>query len=123
MPVVLIPIFVIVAIVVLVAIAFGVRTWGKGHVEAQDELAGPAETLDYEVPQGQDPAVLIAALQEDGYHAAADPQQTNLLHIDCPTGVNRERPRVRATLESVHSTAMDSGVPTDPPPVRFADER
>ena len=121
MPVVLIPIFIIVAIVVAVAIARGARTWGQRRVETHDELAGPATTLDYVVPSGQDPALLVSALRQDGYEAAPDPRDTDVLHIECPGGLDRERPRVRATLQSVRRTGFE-GAPMDPEPVRFADE-
>jgi len=78
--------------------------------------------LDYVVPAGQDPAVVLAALAAERYDASTDPGQANLIHIACPGGADRERARVRATIEAVHTTAIDAGAPFDPGPVRFQDE-
>jgi hypothetical protein len=81
-----------------------------------------AQHLDYVVPAGQDPAVVLAALAAEGYDATTDPGQANLVHTRCPSGPERERARVRATIQSVHTTAIDAGAPFDPGPVRFQDE-
>ena len=98
------------------------RSWGQQRVARDHDLAGPAATLDYVVPPGQDPALVVSALRQDGYEAAPDPRRTDVLHIECPAGPDRERPRVRATLQSVRRTAIDTGAPMDPGPVRFVDE-
>jgi hypothetical protein len=117
MTIVLIPVLILAAVAVVGVLAL--RSWGQRRTVVDDELAGDSPTLDYLVPPGQDPAALMAALQEDGYQAAPDPRRTDLLHIACPTGLDRERPRVRATLESA-----ERGVSDDSPtgPVRFVDE-
>lgn len=126
MPLALILVLAVVAIVLVAAFVLGggaaAKTRASRRTTVHDELADRADTLDYEVPRGQDPALLVAALRQDGYDAAPDPRRTNLLHIECPSGPDRERPRVRATLESVRHTVMDTGAPVDPEPVRFADE-
>ncbi len=81
------------------------------------------ETLDYVVPEGQDPAVVRAALSKEGYESALDPQSGDqLLHIDCRSGRDRERAKVRAVIESVGTTAIDAGVPIERPLVKFTDE-
>jgi hypothetical protein len=127
MPFVLVLVLVVVVVVVIAFLALtrggAAGRWGRERAAAHEELAGPASTLDYEVPAGQDPALLVAALREEGYEAAPDPHRTNLLHIECPSGPDRERSRVRATLGAVRSTAIDAGAPMDPGPVRFVDER
>ena len=120
MTIVLIPILVVAAVAVIGVLAL--RSWGRQRATVDDQLSGDAPTLDYLVPAGQDPALLVSALRQDGYEAAPDPHRTNLLHIDCPGGTDRERPRVRATLQSVGRTAIDAGAPTEPEPVVFADE-
>ena len=120
MTIVLIPILIVAAVAVIAVLAL--RSFGRRRAAVDDELTADTQTLDYVVPPGQDPALLISALQEDGYQAAPDPRRTNLLHIACPSGLNRERPRVRATLQSVRGTGIDAGAPMSPDPVRFADE-
>jgi hypothetical protein len=110
--------------VLLVVAVIGTRGWMARRLAAADDLARPeAPTLDYVVPAGQDPVVVITALTSEGYAATADPADVHLIHISCPSGEDRERARARATIEAVHTTAIDSGVAFDPGPVRFVDER
>jgi hypothetical protein len=118
----LVPLVIIVVLVVLALVA--ARAWMGRRTEVADELASPeSPTLDYVVPAGQDPVVVLTALSADGYVATADPTDVHLIHISCPSGEDRERARVRATIESVHTTAIDDGAPIDSGPVRFVDER
>jgi hypothetical protein len=117
----LVPIIVVVAIAVVMLLA--VRTWASGHRQQAEELASPREpTLDYLVPDGQDPVVLLTVLSADGYAATADPATPNLIRISCPAGLDRERARVRATIQHAGATAIDTGVPFEPDHVRFVDE-
>ncbi|HEX2892556.1 MAG TPA: hypothetical protein VHO29_00960 [Marmoricola sp.] len=79
-------------------------------------------TLGYEVPVGQDPTVVLAALERAGYTATTDnthPRQTVL--IACPGGIEGERRRVREVIESAGVTTPDDGAPA-PVEVRFLDE-
>jgi hypothetical protein len=79
-------------------------------------------TLEYEVPVGQDPAVILAALERAGYEATSDathPLQTVL--VACPGGIEGERERVRSVIESADVTTPDDGTPV-PVQVRFRDE-
>ena len=78
-------------------------------------------SLDYFVPEGQDPAVVLTALSAAGYSASVDPGDVHLVHVEYPSGPD-ERERVRGTIESVRTTAIDSGSSLDPRPVRFVDE-
>jgi hypothetical protein len=79
-------------------------------------------TLEYDVPTGQDPAVLLAALQQAGYTASADPRPTHhVVMILCPEGVERERGNVRSVIESASVTRHEDGVPLQVE-VRFRDE-
>jgi hypothetical protein len=95
----------------------------RRHQRIDEELHSPdTPTLVYEVPVGQDPTVILAALERAGYTATSDathPRQTVL--IACPGGIEGERARVRSVIESASVTAPDDGVPlaTD---VRFRDE-
>jgi len=81
------------------------------------------DSLDYVVPEGQDPAVVLTALSREGYSATPEPGQVNLLHIDCPSGPEQDRAAIRRIIESVHTTGIDSGAPFDPGSIRFVDER
>ena len=95
----------------------------RRHEQVDEELhSDRTPTLVYEVPVGQDPTVILAALQRTGYDATSDathPRQTVL--VGCPGGIEGERERVRAVIESASVTAPDDGVPVAAP-VRFSDE-
>jgi hypothetical protein len=120
------PVLVIVAVVVAVALFLGMgrASQARRRAETEDDLAQPAtSTLDYVVPPGQDPVVLLTALSAEGYTAVTDPRQNDLLHIACPSGPDRDRAHVRGTIAAVHTTAVDAGAPMEPGDVRFLDER
>jgi hypothetical protein len=122
MTVLLVPIIVVLVIAIVVAI--GLRRWTAAHRREADALAAPeSATLDYRVPAGQDPAVVLSTLVSEGYDATTDPQDTSLVHVACPAGPDRERARVRATIEAAGQTAIDTGAPFEPAEVRFLDER
>jgi hypothetical protein len=79
-------------------------------------------TLEYSVPTGQDPAVILAALHGEGYTATVDPNHTQqLVLIACPGGLDRERARVRSIIAAADVTTIDDGGPVDVD-VRFRDE-
>jgi hypothetical protein len=118
---VLIPIVIIVVIVVVGL--FALRRWSADRERVADELKTPeTPTLVYRVPTGQDPPVVLAALHTEGYTAVADDTDTQVIRVHCPAGLDRERARVRAVIETVDVTGIDSGAPMDPRPVRFEDE-
>ena len=53
-------------IVVLLAI-YVVVPWVRGQEREREEITDPRrESLVYEVPEGQDPSVIVAALRNDG---------------------------------------------------------
>ena len=117
----LVPILIVVVIAIVVAV--GTWRWMAAHRREADELASPGSpTLDYRVPAGQDPVVVLSALVSVGYDATTDPSDTMLVHVGGPAGLDRERPRVRATIEAAGQTAIDTGVPFEPAAVRFLDE-
>ena len=114
---------VIVILVVVLVLVLGGRTWMARHTRRADELARPdSSTLDYVVPTGQDPVVVLNSLSAKGYEATPDPRQVHLLHISCPAGPQRDRAHVRTIIESADRTSIDSGAPVDPGAVRFVDE-
>jgi hypothetical protein len=92
--------------------------------QVSEELHSPqTPTLEYAVPTGQDPTVIVAALEKAGYTATADPHHAHQrLLVACPEGVDRDREEVRSVIESASVTAPQDGVPlkTD---VQFVDER
>jgi hypothetical protein len=113
----------VIAVVVVLAIVWVLaRRWAAARQPVADELAGPATpTIDYLVPEGQDSAVVLAALVAEGFTATPDPAESHLLHVSASGELDRER--VRSVIASVRTTALDSGVPFEPGEVRFADER
>jgi hypothetical protein len=113
------PILVVGAVVLLLLFAW--FAWA-GRREAERQIPDDVPALEYLVPAGQDPVVVLTALGKEGYTASADHTQRQLLRIACPLGTDKERPRVRSVIGSVHTTALDTGMPMDPGPVRFVDE-
>jgi len=121
-------IFVLIAVVVVAAIA-GFFLIGPGkrfaqrHNEVHEELhEDRTPTLEYAVPVGQDPTVVLAALEQAGFTATSDPshpQQTVL--IACPAGVDAQREGVRRVIESAGVTTPQDGARV-PDRVQFRDE-
>lgn len=76
--------------------------------------------LEYSVPTGQDPVVILAALEHAGYTASVDPHHAHqVVLVACPHGVESERTRVRSLIASASVTTPEDGVPLE---VRFRDE-
>jgi hypothetical protein len=119
---VLIPLIAILVVVVLLGLL--AKAWTARRTARNDDLARTETvTLDYVVPTGQDPTLILAALSSEGYDAAPDPGQTQLVHIACPAGQERVRAHVRATIAGVHRTGVDdTEAHFDPGTVRFVDE-
>lgn len=116
MAVSLIPVLVILAIVVVVVA--GAVVLARRQNRGVEDLTDPAApTLRYEVPEGQDPVAVVAALHEAGYDAVAEGQHVAVRGGEDP---ERERAHVRAVIESA-PVNMDSGVVPDRR-VRFEDE-
>ena len=111
---------VLIGLIVLVAVA--VWTVTSGRKAAERRVPPDAPSLAYEVPAGQDPVVVLTALTTAGYVANADPTQHQLIRIAHPDHTRPSREHVRAVIGSVHTTALDAGVPFDPGTVRFTDE-
>ncbi len=83
-------------------------------------LQPDAETLAYDVPDGQDPADVIVALTRAGYTAIEDATACRVL-VHCPRGRAGDRRKVRLVLEQVcASGAFSSRAGIDP--VTFTDE-
>jgi hypothetical protein len=116
-------VLVILVVVVLVAGAVMLTRLGRHH-DAQRELVAAAQhPLRYDVPVGQDPAAVLAALTRGGFEAMADPTDQHLLTIALPLGPE-QRDEVRVLLENEAMQTLDEQDPhLHDRPVRFADER
>jgi len=110
---------------VVVGIAYSARATGKVAKKAEQQ-ASPAdprvETLRYLVPDGQDPTVLISALEPEGYTADLEVAGAGrYLVVACPAGRDRERARVRHILAE-HAMASLEGPPIKAGKITFEDE-
>lgn len=94
-------------------VLYVVREQAKRRDAVDEELtADRASTLEYDVPTGQDPTVILAALETAGYTATVDPRGAHqVVIVACPHGVETERERVRAAIESADVTTPEDGVP------------
>lgn len=115
---------VIVGAVVLIASGAGFRGLRRQQLEhREDVLTHRVDALRYQVPVGQDPAALVAALRLEGYEVVTDTDQASQdILILTPAGADRERARVRSVIE--HDAPIDmEGHPMPDHEVRFADEQ
>ena len=115
--------WVVLAFVVLGAVYLMLRRRTDVVASREATLEQPqTDTLVYTLPPGQDPAVVVAALERDGFTALSPvtggrPQ----VLIECPQGRERSREPVRRALEAVTTTGFE-GQPMDANGVRFDDE-
>ena len=108
-------IFVGVFILGVVVLALG-RSASLDYEAMRTRLHQPgAETLAYDVPEGQDAAALIVVLGRAGYTAVEDTGGgVHQVLVSCPSGHENARPEVRRILEDAGSSMRT---------IRFADER
>jgi len=111
-------------VLVGVALTLALKRWADDRAIRDDQLAlSPFETLEYVVPPGQDPALVLEALESAGYQTAPDPAAgSRLIHIECRFGRDHERARVREVIESSAVATLDDGTTEGPPRVLFVDE-
>jgi hypothetical protein len=82
-----------------------------------------AETLRYRVPDGQDPVVLMSALEQAGFRTAMDEAVAEkYLEITCPHGRRQDRDRVRSVLEDADRSSLE-GPQVRTGRVTFEDEK
>lgn len=113
---------IVIAALIGLVLALGLRRLVFDLEETDRKLHQPdARIVAYAVPEGQDPAVLTAALEQAGYLAATEEQwgRTHLL-VACPE--EPDRSVIRSVIEGVHTTSFD-GVAVDVGHVHFDDER
>lgn len=96
------------------------KSAGSGQMTAQ-ELSDSSQALRYNVPNGQDPAVLVAALSRAGYDAQDDPVAGgSSLLIARRDGSAPARSDVRSLIERSNKTSFEG--PGIEGPVTFEDE-
>jgi hypothetical protein len=87
----------VLAVLVLVLARSGSQEYDATRRQLHEH---PADTLAYDVPNGQDPADVIVALTHAGYTAVEDSTAHRVL-VWCPHGRPVDRPRVRSVIEQV----------------------
>ena len=119
---------IVVGIAVLVVVWFvvsgyAVRKSAKDAVLEDTPEDPNVETLRYRVPDTQDPAVLIAHLEQIGYTSTLDDVRGDkVLSVACPSGRDDDRTRVRTALQEVDTTGLE-GAELNPGRVTFEDEK
>lgn len=117
----------ILTVLVIVALAGIVLYVVREQVAERERVARELHddrtpTLEYFVPTGQDPVVILTALERADYRATVDPNHAHqLVLVACPGGVERHRAKVRSVIESASVTTPQDGIPLEPE-VRFRDE-
>jgi hypothetical protein len=123
---VLVPILLLLVVIVLGVLA--VKRFSRAETDHSDRLqADQRPTLSYEVPPGQDPALVLAGLREAGYDASADSEpgpSSPILIIGTTSGGMPDREDLRSLLGRIDDSNVN---PEDSqrlsrPPVRFTDE-
>ncbi|UNX56637.1 hypothetical protein MF406_18470 (plasmid) [Georgenia sp. TF02-10] len=121
----LIPVLIIVAIALWllfsgVVFAGGSRTGRSGKVLRPD----PAHELRYQVPEGQDPVVVLTALHQRGYDAVLEePEGRRIIDVTCPEDKDHDREDVRHVIAGAGTTLDEKDRTGLPQQVRFLDEQ
>lgn len=107
-------------IVLGVVIALALRSWTLDEAKIEKRLRSPeVHTVAYVVPEGQDVAVLMAAVKRAGFESITNIEGgTERLLVACE---EHDRAKVRSILEHVHRTGFDGTLYVDH--VSFDDER
>jgi hypothetical protein len=122
---VLVPVILVLIVLVLGVVA--VKRFTRAEIDHSDRLqADDRATLRYQVPPGQDPALVLAGLRQAGYDASADSERgpSSPIVIIGATGGAPDREAVRRTLTDLDGTNVvpeESGS-VDRSRVRFEDE-
>jgi hypothetical protein len=102
---------VILVLIVLVAGWVAVRRFSRAEVRRSDRLqASERPTLRYQVPPGQDPAAVVAALRAAGYDASPDSEpgpSSPIVIVGGRHGDAPDREAVRATLVRTSDTNVN----------------
>ena len=126
MTAVLVPILIVIVLVVIAAVA--VKQLGSSSMQQGDRLQAPGRpTLRYLVPPGQDPAVVLTALRNEGYDASPESEpgpSSPVVILGSRAGDTLDRERVRAFLEDLDRLNVnpEEDARVSPARVRFIDE-
>ncbi len=118
----------IILLLVIAAIAWPFLTGRAGRKAAQaaernEPGALTTETVRYRVPDGQDPLVLMSALERAGFTTALDEVAAEkILAIACPHGRDQDRDRIRSVLEDADRSSLE-GPQVRTGRVAFEDEK
>jgi hypothetical protein len=119
---------VILLIVVLVLAWFAVQRFGRREIQRSDRLQNAdRSTLRYEVPEGQDPAAVLAGLRGAGYYVSPDSEpgpSSPIVIIGEAQGGEPDREAVRRTLTELDGTNVvpEESATVRRSRVRFVDE-
>jgi hypothetical protein len=122
---VFVPVIMLLVVIALAAIA--IKRFGRREMQHSDRLQNADRpTLRYEVPPGQDPAVVLGGLRRAGYDASADsePGPSSPIVIIGATGGEPDREAVRRTLADLDGTNVvpEESAQVERSRVRFVDE-
>jgi hypothetical protein len=120
---------VILALVVVVLGVIAMKRFSREEIQQSDRLQNADRpTLRYQIPPGQDPALVLNALHRAGYDASPDSEpvpSSPIVIIGESDGDEPDREAVRATLVQVDGSNInpeDSGA-VERGRVLFADEK
>ena len=111
---------VVLVLIVLVVLGVGIAQFGKRQERRRSQLVADHTTLAYELPDGQDPAVVVAALSEKGYAASID-ENARVLIGSHDEETTPDREEVRRVLASARRLNFEGDIAQLPAP-RFVDE-
>ncbi len=119
---------VILGLIVIVLVVLAVRAFSQREVEHSDQLqADHRHSVRYQVPPGQDPAMVLHHLESEGYDVSPDSEpgpSSPIIVIGSVDATAVDREAVRRILSELDGTTVnpeESGH-LDRPPVRFLDE-
>lgn len=111
---------VIVLVVVVLTTTLGGTRSAKAGDTGTETVEGP--TVEYRVPDGQDPVAVVSRLRQAGYEARpAEPADHPTVVVVCPADQRDELRRVIASAP-MSSVEDPHGGALSPDAVRFADE-
>jgi hypothetical protein len=115
----------VVALLVIAAVAYiaFVVLGARASAAADEGQTPPVEALRYDVPDGQDPVVVLSALRKAGYDPDTDLVEGRaVVVVPCPSGSEQERAKVRNVIADASETTLD-GPEFEPGQVTFQDEK
>jgi hypothetical protein len=97
-------VFLVALVALLALVMYVLRQQSIDRERIEDELHDTrTPTLEYVVPTGQDPVEILAVLERSGYTVGVDSHGAHqVVMVKCPTGLDADRAKVRALIESAH---------------------